>query len=147
MISSPILTYVLLLNSCAEIWETIEKCLQSTNHAHIIWLKNDLHNILMQNKSMSQYLSKIMSKVDLVIASSSPISSEEIIYYTLHDFPQAYQGFKTAIHMNIQPLHLDDFYSLLYSEETYQDTKAAQLEAFTPTSLVTNPYYGRLSFK
>lgn len=97
----------------------------------------------MQNKSMSQYLSKIKTKVDLIVASGSPISSKNVIYYTLQGLPPTYQGFKAAIRTNLQLLHQDDFYSLLYSEETYQTTEAAHLEGFAPTTLATTCYYGR----
>lgn len=40
-------------------------------------------------------------------------------------------------------MHLDDLYSLLCSEETYQATKAAHLELSVPTALDATHYYGR----
>ncbi|KAI0511993.1 hypothetical protein KFK09_012627 [Dendrobium nobile] len=46
--------------------------------------------------------------------------------YTLNGLPASYQGFKTAIRTNLQPLNLDDFYSLLCSEETNLENEAAR---------------------
>lgn len=83
-ISQSILPYILNLNTCAEIWETVEKQLQFTNRARIFQLKNELHNL-----SMNQYLLDIKIKVDLIAASSSAISTEDIIFYTLNRSPHS----------------------------------------------------------
>lgn len=50
MISQSILPYVLNLNTCLDIWETIEKQLQSSNRDRILQLKNELHNLVMGTK-------------------------------------------------------------------------------------------------
>lgn len=67
---------------------------------------------------MTQYLSDIKGKVDLIATSSSPIPVEDIVYYTLNGLSPIYNGFKTAICANLQPVGLDDLYSLLCGEET-----------------------------
>lgn len=71
----------------------------------------------MKDKSMMQYLSEIKSKVDAIGFSGSPLPTEDIILYTLNGLPTSYQAFKTAIRTNLNPISLDDFYSLLSSEE------------------------------
>ncbi|XP_020691538.1 uncharacterized protein LOC110106116 [Dendrobium catenatum] len=71
----------------------------------------------MKDKSMMQYLSEIKSKVDVIGSAGAPLSSDDIIMYTLNGLPPAYQGFKTAIQTNLNPISLDDFYSLLCCEE------------------------------
>lgn len=72
----------------------------------------------MVSKMMFQYLLDIKSKIDLVAATRSPIEIEDIIYYTLNGLPSLYQCFKIAIYTNLQPINLDDLYSLLCIEET-----------------------------
>lgn len=71
----------------------------------------------MKDKSMMQYLSDIKAKWDTMAISGSPLSLEDIILYTLNGLPTTYQAFKTAIHTNLQPINLDDFYALLCREE------------------------------
>ncbi|KAI0520293.1 hypothetical protein KFK09_007765 [Dendrobium nobile] len=115
-ISTTFLPYV-LSDSCCQIWQTIERRLQSTNHLRILQLKNELHHVSMKDKTMMQYLSEIKGKVDAIGASGSPLSSDDIIMYTLNGLPSAYQGFKIAIRTNLNPISLDDFYALLCSEE------------------------------
>lgn len=78
-ISPFILHYVLNLDSCADIWETIDKQLQSLIRACIIQLKNKLHNLSFHNKTMSQYLLEIKVSFDLMDASGSLISTEDVI--------------------------------------------------------------------
>ncbi|KAI0527421.1 hypothetical protein KFK09_003021 [Dendrobium nobile] len=65
---------------------------------------------------MVQFLLDIKSKVDAITAAGSTIDSEDVILYTLNDLPSSYQSFKMVICTNMQPLNLDDFYSLLCSE-------------------------------
>ncbi|KAI0511994.1 hypothetical protein KFK09_012628 [Dendrobium nobile] len=51
-ISASLLPYVLHLDSCSEIWQTIGKRLQSSNRSKILQLKNDLNFISMGSKNM-----------------------------------------------------------------------------------------------
>lgn len=60
---------------------------------------------------MVQYLSDIKQKVDVIIAASSSIDIEDVILYILNGLSAAYQG------STLHPLNLDDFYTLLCSEE------------------------------
>ncbi|PKU77871.1 hypothetical protein MA16_Dca005703 [Dendrobium catenatum] len=66
---------------------------------------------------MAQYLLTIKSKVDSLAATGVQIDSEDIIHHTLNVLLASYQAFKTTIRTNLQPLSLDDFYTLLCSEE------------------------------
>lgn len=117
--------------------------LQSTKKARIIQFKNKLHNISMGNKIMTQYLSDIKVKVDLIAASRSPISIEDIIFYALNGLPLSYQSFKIATHTNLQPLNLKDFYSLLCSEEMIQTNETTCQGSGIQTTLITHHNSGR----
>lgn len=142
-----LLPYVLTLETRAEIWQTNGKQLQSTNCARLLQIKNELHSLLMGNRTMMQYLSDIKSKVDLIATSSSPLNNEDIIYCTLNGLPSSYKAFKTSIRTNLQPLHLEDFYSLLCTGESIQNSKANQTDSAMQTTLVAHPggYRGRTS--
>lgn len=86
---------------------------------------------------MNQYLSEIKTKVDLIVVVGTQISVEDIIFYMLNGLPPFYQSFKTSIRTKLQPLSLDDFFSLLCSEETIQIVKAAKIHHQTPISLTS----------
>lgn len=45
------------------------------------------------------------------------IDNEDIIFYTLNDLPFSYQAFKMAIQTKLDPINLDDLYSLLCCEK------------------------------
>ncbi|PKU79283.1 Retrovirus-related Pol polyprotein from transposon TNT 1-94 [Dendrobium catenatum] len=117
IISPSILPYVLSLDHCAEIWETIARRLQSNTRSRTIQLRNELHHLSMKNQSMPQYLLSVKSIVDAIAATGSPLDPEEVIFDTLNGLPVQYQSFKTSIRTNLQPLSLDDLYTLLCSEE------------------------------
>ncbi|KAI0498184.1 hypothetical protein KFK09_021425 [Dendrobium nobile] len=96
-ISSPVLPYIINLESTAQIWSTLETRFQATNRSKVIQLKNELHNISIKNLTMSQYLMEIKSLVDRIAAAGSTIDQEDIILYILNGLPSSYQSFKTSI--------------------------------------------------
>ncbi|PKU76820.1 Retrovirus-related Pol polyprotein from transposon TNT 1-94 [Dendrobium catenatum] len=117
IISPAILPYVLSVNYCFEIWQTLEVRLQSCTRSRIAHLKNELHFLSMKDKNMTQYLLDVKSKVDALAAAGAPVDVEDIIHYTLNGLPNTYQAFKTAIRTNPRPVILDELYTLLCSEE------------------------------
>ncbi|KAI0522751.1 hypothetical protein KFK09_005136 [Dendrobium nobile] len=116
-ISSPILPYIVNLDSTSEIWLALETRFQSTNRSKVIQLKNELHNISFKNSSMSQYLAEIKTLVDNIAAAGSQVDTKDIILYILNGLPPPYQSFKTAIRTMLTPISLDNLYALLLSEE------------------------------
>ncbi|PKU82139.1 Retrovirus-related Pol polyprotein from transposon TNT 1-94 [Dendrobium catenatum] len=116
-ISPSILPYVISLGTAHDVWLTLERRLQPTNRSRVIQLKNELHQIQMCDHTMRQYLDQIKILVDNITAAGSTIDTEDIILYILNGLPAAYNAFTTAIRASLQPISLDDLYSLLCSEE------------------------------
>ncbi|KAI0523408.1 hypothetical protein KFK09_005803 [Dendrobium nobile] len=144
-ISPSILPYVLHLDTCSDIWHTLEQRLQASNRSRVLQLKNELHNISMKNQSMDQYLTTIKSLVYNIATAGSSIDSEDIIMYTLNGLPPSYQAFKMAIRTKRGPVSLDELYSYLLTEEI---TLAADSSKVPPptdvnTALFTSRGRGR----
>ncbi|KAL0904327.1 hypothetical protein M5K25_026419 [Dendrobium thyrsiflorum] len=116
-ISAAILTYVLHLERCSDIWNTLELRLQASNRSRVIQLKNELHNITMKDLTMQQYLNNIKTLVDNIAAAGLKIDAEDILLYTLNGLPPSYKAFKTSIRTKVSPISLENLYSLLLSEE------------------------------
>ncbi|PKU78594.1 Retrovirus-related Pol polyprotein from transposon TNT 1-94 [Dendrobium catenatum] len=91
--------------------------MQPNIRSRVIQLKNELHNIQMNNSSMQQYLMQIKNLVDNIAVSGSKIDTEDIIIYILNGLPSSYNSFKTSIRTSLHPIDLDTLYSLLCSEE------------------------------
>ncbi|PKU84066.1 Retrovirus-related Pol polyprotein from transposon TNT 1-94 [Dendrobium catenatum] len=133
VISPAILPYVLSIDHCSEIWLTLDTRLQSSTRSRIAHLKNKLHFLSMKDKSMTQYLLDVKSKVDALAAAGAPVDVEDVIHYTLNGLPNNYQAFKTAIRTNMRSVSLDELYTLLCSEElnlaheTLKDLQALNL--------------------
>ncbi|PKU78042.1 Retrovirus-related Pol polyprotein from transposon TNT 1-94 [Dendrobium catenatum] len=111
VISPTLLPYVITASSAQEVWEILERRLQSTCRSRVIQLKNELHQVHMNNQTMQQYLSMIKNIVDN--------DQEDIILYTLNGLPASYNAFKTAIRTSSSPADLDKLYSQLCSEEIH----------------------------
>ncbi|PKU68904.1 Retrovirus-related Pol polyprotein from transposon TNT 1-94 [Dendrobium catenatum] len=118
-VSASLLPYILNLNSSHEIWLTTERRLQSSNRFRLLQLKGELHQLQLGDKTMVQYLFEIKGKVDAIAAAGSAIEEEDIIHYTLNGLPITYQSFKIVIRTHPNPISIDDFYSMLCSEELH----------------------------
>ncbi|PKU71260.1 Retrovirus-related Pol polyprotein from transposon TNT 1-94 [Dendrobium catenatum] len=90
----------------------------------------------MHNKSMTDYLASIKTIVDNIRAAGRMIDNEDVLHYILNGLPPSYQSFKTTIRSSLQPINLDDLYSLLRSEEVHQTTDAARELSFSTPSPV-----------
>ncbi|KAI0499725.1 hypothetical protein KFK09_017933 [Dendrobium nobile] len=118
-ISPSVLPYVINLETTAAIWSVLETRFQSTNRSKVIQLKNELHNVSLKNQNMTQYLSEIKSLVDQIAVAGSSVDNEDVILYILKGLPTSYQSFKTSIRTMLNPISLDNLYSLLLSEEIH----------------------------
>ncbi|PKU86910.1 Retrovirus-related Pol polyprotein from transposon TNT 1-94 [Dendrobium catenatum] len=95
----------------------------------------------MKNLTMAQYLIEIKNIVDNIAAAGSKVDTEDIILYILNGLPSSYQAFKTLIRTNLQPISLDDLYSLLISEEI--NIQADSIKQVTITDQSTALYSAR----
>ncbi|KAL0908405.1 hypothetical protein M5K25_022899 [Dendrobium thyrsiflorum] len=116
-ISASLLPYIVYLDTCHQIWSTLECRLFSTNRSRVIQLKNELHSLTMCNQSMTDYLSTVKRLMDNIGAAGGTVDPGEIILYILNGLPTNYKAFKTSIRTKLTPISLDDLYSLLCSEE------------------------------
>ncbi|XP_028554101.1 uncharacterized protein LOC110105612 [Dendrobium catenatum] len=118
-ISPALLPYVITSSSAHEVWETLERRLQSTCRSRVIQLKNELHHVQMNNQTMQQYLSTVKNLVDNIAVAGTQIDPEDIVLYILNGLPTTYNAFKTAIRTSSSPADLDKLYSQLCSEEIH----------------------------
>ncbi|XP_020684691.1 uncharacterized protein LOC110101231 [Dendrobium catenatum] len=123
-ISPAVLPYVIHLESTSEIWTTLHTRFQSSNRSKVIQLKHELHNVSMQNSSMTQYLTDIKKIVDQISSAESSVDPEDVIIYILNGLPPEYLPFTTSIRTMQGPLSLDTLYALLMSEEIHLKTAA-----------------------
>ncbi|XP_020697135.1 uncharacterized protein LOC110110135 [Dendrobium catenatum] len=123
-ISPEVLPYVIHLESTQEIWATLHTRFQSSNRSKVIQLKHELHNISMETRSMTQYLTEIKKIVDQIASADSSVDPEDVIIYILNGLPPAYQSFTTTIRTMQGSLSLDTLYALLIIEEIHLKSAA-----------------------
>ncbi|KAI0488628.1 hypothetical protein KFK09_028467 [Dendrobium nobile] len=123
-ISAEVLPYVIHLDSTQEIWATLHTRFQSSNRSKVIQLKNELHNISMNNLTMTQYLTEIKKIVDQISSAGSSVDPEDVIIYILNGLPPAYQSFTTTIRTLQSTMTLDNLYALLIIEELHLKSSA-----------------------
>ncbi|PKU84002.1 hypothetical protein MA16_Dca006477 [Dendrobium catenatum] len=91
---------------------------------------------------MIQYLTEIKSLVDKIAGAGSVVDIEDIILYILNGLPTSYQSFKTAIRTMLTPIHLDQLYPLLLSEEVNLAKDAARTNSNPDPNMVLFTYRG-----
>lgn len=71
----------------------------------------------MKNVLVVQYLTKIKVLVNNIASVGARVDIEDIILYSLNGLSSQYYSFKTMIRTHLNLINLEDFYSLLISEE------------------------------
>ncbi|PKU66194.1 Retrovirus-related Pol polyprotein from transposon TNT 1-94 [Dendrobium catenatum] len=142
-ISPEVLPYVIHLESTNEIWKTLHTRFQSSNRSKVIQLKNELHNISMQSRTMTQYLTEVKKIVDQISSAGSSVDPEDVIIYILNGLPPAYQPFTTTIRTLQSSMTLDNLYSLLMSEEIHIKSAAQKFPLAQETQSALFSYRGR----
>ncbi|KAI0519466.1 hypothetical protein KFK09_006914 [Dendrobium nobile] len=138
-----ILPYVIHLVSASDIWNTLERRLQSSNRSRVIQLKNELHNVQMKSQNMMQYLQQIKSIVDNIASAGSTIDQEDVLLYTLNGLPPSYNALKTTIRAMPMSMDLDQLYSLLLSEEINLQSEALRQTQLSDSSTALFSNRGR----
>lgn len=76
-------------------------------------------------------------------AAGAVLDQEDIIIYTLNSLPQSYNAFKTSIRMMLNPIDLDNIYSLLISEEINLQAEALRIVSIADSSTLLYSHRGR----
>ncbi|KAA8519410.1 hypothetical protein F0562_013666 [Nyssa sinensis] len=118
IIHPSLLPHVVNLQHAFEVWNALEKRLNSLSRSHIVQLRNDFQRVKKDAaKSMKSYLDEIKQITDKLAATANLISDEEIVFVTLKGLPREYVSFKTAIRARETPITFEELSNLLLSEE------------------------------
>ncbi|KAA8526593.1 hypothetical protein F0562_008204 [Nyssa sinensis] len=113
-----LLPRVVNLKHAFEVWNALEKRLNSMSRSHIVQLRNDFQRVKKDaTKSMKSYLDEIKQITDKLAATANLISDEEIVFVTLKGIPREYVSFKTTIRAKETSITFEELSNLLLSEE------------------------------
>ncbi|KAA8531601.1 hypothetical protein F0562_006310 [Nyssa sinensis] len=113
-----LLPHVVNLKHAFEVWNVLEKRMNSASRSHIMQLRNDLQRVKKDSaKPMKNYLDEVKQITDKLAETSNTISDEEIVLVILKGLPREYMSFKTTIRAREASIIVEELSNLLLSEE------------------------------
>ncbi|KAA8529815.1 hypothetical protein F0562_034328 [Nyssa sinensis] len=141
-----LLPHVVNLKHAFEVWNVLEKRMNSTSRSHIMQLRNDLQRVKKDSaKPMKDYLNKVKQITDKLAATSNTISDEEIVLVILKGLPREYMSFKTAIRAREASITVEELSNLLLSEEINISMEELELNSQVEVTTAFSAQKGQFS--
>ncbi|KAJ9682724.1 hypothetical protein PVL29_018620 [Vitis rotundifolia] len=105
------------LDTTSEIWTALEKIFSAASKARIMQLRFQLQTTKKGGLSMMEYLLKIKSIVDNLLAIGENITEQHRILYLLAGLGAEYNLFVISVTSGHEPLSLEEIHSMLLTHE------------------------------
>ncbi|KAF7810391.1 Retrovirus-related Pol polyprotein from transposon TNT 1-94 [Senna tora] len=115
--SESMVTRVVGCTHSYEVWDRVQHHFGTNTQAKIHQYRTELRNIKKGTRSMEEYLLKIKSITDALVAIGSEIFEHEHIQCVLEGLPSEYESFVTGIHMRSTPCTIFELEPLLIAQE------------------------------
>ncbi|KAA8531700.1 hypothetical protein F0562_006583 [Nyssa sinensis] len=141
-----LLPHVVNLKHAFEVWNVLEKRMNSTSRSHIMQLRNDLQRVKKDSaKPMKDYLDKVKQITDKLVATSNTIFDEEIVLVILKGLPREYMSFKTTIKAREASITVEELSNLLLSEEINISMEELELNSQVEVTTAFSAQKGQFS--
>lgn len=99
-LSPTTLPYILGLRNVHEVWESLSNRYNSLSRNHVQEIKSKLYSIT-QTSTIENYVDTIKEYTQKLIAASSPIDEDDLIFHTLRGLPKVFNGLRTTVREKI----------------------------------------------
>ena len=112
-----VMAQIIGLDTASEIWTALEKIFSAASKARIMQLRFQLQTTKKRGLSMMEYLLKIKSIVDNLLAIGENITEQDRILYLLAGLRAEYNSFVITVTSRHEPLSLEEIHSMLLTHE------------------------------
>ncbi|CBI25270.3 unnamed protein product, partial [Vitis vinifera] len=112
-----VMAQIIGLDTASEIWTALEKIFSAASKARIMQLHFQLQTTKKGGLSMMEYLLKIKSIVDNLLAIGENITEQDRILYLLAGLGAKYNSFVITVTSGHEPLSLEEIHSMLLTHE------------------------------
>ncbi|KAB2602612.1 hypothetical protein D8674_003617 [Pyrus ussuriensis x Pyrus communis] len=122
-LSEDLIPFTVGVTSSRELWQILEQRFGGVSAAHIHQLRSRLHAVQKGDLSIFDYLQRIKSISDALMAAGAPVSEPDLIAVTLNGLSDDYESFIDSILLRISSTSLDELHGLLLNKELFMHRK------------------------
>lgn len=149
-ISDYLLIYTDKLNTCSQIWETLENLYAQKNKARVVTLKEELFKLVMKETNIVvDFIHKVTTIRNELLSTREAISGKEIVEMVVGKLPNAFDMTINTITNTdiIEEISLDDLTRMLMRQEQRNNRYEDEIEDAFATRLNIGGSRGRGRFK
>lgn len=115
---------VVSCHTSAELWNTVEGMLTSHTRARTVNVRIALANLQKGNASITDYVSKIKSLCDELMAAGKRVEEEDIVSHILAGLDEDFDPVVSARCSRVEPVTIPELFSQLLSFETQMNLRS-----------------------
>lgn len=119
-------------------WLVLENKFSSLSYANIFHLKNRLQTINKGDPTIQEYLQQIKNLTDTLTAIATLVDDEDAILFTLNGLLSTFNSFKTAVHLQSNPITLLELQEFPFIEDCQLSFSAKENTITSFALAVTN---------
>ncbi|GKU88975.1 hypothetical protein SLEP1_g3180 [Rubroshorea leprosula] len=146
-VSENITPYIAAAPTAQHAWETLANLYANRSRARVLTLKERLHNMRREGRSVSEYLRTLKAVADELGTIDRPLSDDDLTIYILNGLGPEFREIAASLRTRDTSLSFDDLHDRLVAHEEslrWEDTKLASTPftahfaraATTPSSFV-----------
>lgn len=116
-LSPPALDLVLGLSTAHAIWSKLVPHYASQSHSHVMHMRFGFQTICRGSLSMADYLEKIKTLSDNLSTAGEPVTSRELVFYTLGGLGTDFEPFIQSVTARQDGVSFEELHSLLLMQE------------------------------
>ncbi|KAF8391616.1 hypothetical protein HHK36_023922 [Tetracentron sinense] len=116
-LSDEVLPQIIGINTCHEVWQTLETSFAAHSRARILQLRMELQVLKKGSDPISKYFQRAKTLAHQLAAAARPIQDEDLLLYILGGLPSEYGPFRTSISTRVESISLADLLGFLLTEE------------------------------
>ncbi|KAK2991702.1 hypothetical protein RJ640_019494 [Escallonia rubra] len=127
-LSEEILPLVVGCDTSRDLWQVLERSLNSPSNTRILGLHRNLHELDQKDESVSAYLQRAKSISDELSAAGRPISIEDFNVYVFRGLKSDFKDLVTTLSARTEPVSFSELHSLLLSHEFLHSENLTKLQ-------------------
>ncbi|KAK2972015.1 hypothetical protein RJ640_005035 [Escallonia rubra] len=116
-LSEEILPLVVGCDTSRDLWQVLEKSLNSPSNTRILGLHRNLNELDQKDESVSVYLQRAKTISDELFAAGRPISIEDFNVYVFRGLKPDFKDLVTTLSVRTEPISFSELHSLLLGHE------------------------------
>ncbi|XP_073362953.1 uncharacterized protein [Aegilops tauschii subsp. strangulata] len=116
-------------HTASEVWNTVQGMLTSQTRAQNVNVRIALANLQKGNSTISEYVGKVRTLCDELVASGKKVDEEDVVSHILAGLDEEFDPVVSAMCSRVEPVKVPELYSQLLSFETRMNLRGGSSES------------------